>query len=684
MIAELVREYDTLKKCGIKIPDPCFAELGVSIEIIVRHDNSVRVEWCETASDGTKLPRQKAKPQPLKDIDCPVTEWSGTRSSGNNSPHGLVDNCSWLFGQLVPESKKASERSRRKPTKSHAKRNKSPGEARRLSYLRQLDELYAVNPSALREIDMIRHILSDEKKREGVWEAVEDLLKEHVVDGKKNRLFETNKEKWRQKAAKVNIRWVVEGMGRCGRPVNVLPHVKEAWRTLQAKKMNWWITSLIDGQPRPARLLHPQFKGNAGLISFNNPATYCGHLSPEYRKKPGAKKGKDPDGSALPAQVGFEEADKYARALEWLIDSSSVKFGDSVNCIWIDQSTSQGQQLDHSGHECLRPHAQPSIFKRGTARGRKGRVLADTGDLLQTLRRYRNGQKTGHRNKRFYLLSLLLRRKGRHAITGTYTGTMGLLDDNTDCFVEHTKILIPSGYLGKRDEAREFCPTLMDVLSAAGIKSEKKQRLVWDREVVEVIVAGHPLPADLCRLVIRKAIKNKHREQSPKTRVDYLTLLAMAAGCARHYLTATLGKKRYGMGLDTSITEPGYLAGRLFALCENVQKRGRSWGPTLSDKLFSSAAGLPRQTLVELYQNCLCYKDKIHREVADWFNEIFEKIAFEDTSAQRGAVMPENGVDEFAFLLGYWHQRSKLGKTTKTSNSGKNAESKTTDETERA
>ena len=128
------------------------------------------------------------------------------------------------------------------------------------------------------------------------------------------------------------------------------------------------------------------------------------------------------------------------------------------------------------------------------------------------------------------------------------------------------------------------------------------------------------------------------------------------------------------MGLDTSITEPGYLAGRLFALCENVQKRGRSWGPTLSDKLFSSAIDLPRQTLVQLYRNSLCYKGKIHKEIADWFDEIFDKITLVEGTAEQGIVMPENGVSEFAFLLGYWHQRSRLGLKEKTGNDDENAE----------
>jgi len=294
--------------------------------------------------------------------------------------------------------------------------------------------------------------------------------------------------------------------------------------------------------------------------------------------------------------------------------------------------------------------------------------------LLKALQRFRNGQEAGYRDKRFYLLSLLLRLKGRHAILGWYRGTMGLLDDNANQFASRTKILIPPHYLNKNDEAREFCPTLMDILSAAGIKSEKKPRLVWDREVVEIIVAGRPLPADLCRLVIQKAIKDKHLERSEKKRSEYLALLAIAVGCARHYLTTIMRKEGYGMGLDMNIRDAGYLVGRLFALCENIQKRGRNWGPTLSDKLFSAAIDMPRQTLVHLYKNCLCYD--MHKADSEWFTEIFNKVKLNDSDIGQGEVLPENGVDQFAFMLGYWHQRSELrSKAKKEMDGNNNAES---------
>jgi hypothetical protein len=644
VIADLVRQYDTLKRCNVSVSDPYFDELAVWIEIVLKPDGSFqRVNWLGKPKVAQKT-KQIAKEEPSKDVDCPVTEKSACRSSGNDSPHGLVDNAMWMFGKFATEKQK--------------KKEIPPDEARREAYLAQIRAFYNHNPAKLDEVKAVYDCLSDAAKREKLWEVVEKSLKDRIIDGKGMKLSEKDQNRWQAIASKMNIRWVIERTGESGKPVNALENVKKEWKAFQESKNEWQIISLVDGQSKPARILHPRVKG-ASLVSFNNAATYCGHLSSEYRGKYGKEDGES-DGSALPAQVGFEEAEKYSKALTWLIENSSVRFGgDSANCIWIDQGQSDSPRLDQSAHELVRPQNERSIFTRGKAKDGKGQVLADSGDLLKTLERFRNGQEAGYRDKRFYLLSLLQRRKGRHAILGGYVGTMGLLDDNASHFVSHTKILIPSQYLTRKDQAREFCPSLMDVLSAAGIKSEKKLRLVWDREVIEVIVAGRPLPADLCRLVIQKAIRDKHLEQSEKKRSEYLALLATAAGCARHYLTA-IRKEGYGMGLDTDVKDTGYLTGRLFALCENIQKRGRSWGPTLSDKLFSAAIDMPRQTLSQLYRNCLCYDVyKIDRE---WFAEIFDKVKLNDHDSGHGEVIPDTGVDQFAFLLGYWHQRGELAK----------------------
>ena len=635
MIAELVKQYETLKRCGVPIPSPCFAKLPVSIEITLKPDGVFRVDWiCIPKPDDSKKGRsKKQKEEPVIDLDCPVTEKSAGRSSGNDSPHGLVDNPSWVFGELAP-GKNLAESYRR-------------GKARRVAYLLQLRRLIR-STDDLDEVKAVWHRLVDVRSRKAIWEEVEKRLRQKIP-------ADTD-EKWFMKASKANIRWVVECLGSQGRPVHALEVVKTAWVDLQKQSLSWNVTSLLDGEEKPARMMHPSIKG-ASLISFNDPASYCGYLHDALSKKPDAK-GKDTVGSALPAQIGFDEAEKYSTALDWLIENSSIRFGNSVNCIWVDQSAGGEARLDTSAHEMIIPQWKNSAFARGKAKKDEGQTLADADDLIASLRRFRNAQKGQYREKRFYLLSMLLRNKGRHAVLGGFTGTMGELENNVDSFIARTKILLPRGYPRTVDESREFCPSLKDILDAAGVKSEKKRRLVWDREVIEVIVGGRCLPLDLCRLVVTKTIKQKHLESSDEQRIEYRRLLAIGSGCARHYLTAIQRKGQYAMGLDIKIAEAGYLAGRLFAVCEKVQKRGRGWGATFSDKLFSAAIQRPRQTLAQLYQNCLCYE--MHKSDNEWYAEIFGKMNLSDTPEQRGSVVAATGLDPFEFLLGYWHQRAKM------------------------
>jgi hypothetical protein len=618
------------------------------MEITLKPGGLFRVDWLPLPkpNDSKKARTKKQKEEPVMDLDCPVTEKSECRSSGDDSPRGIVDNPSWIFGELAPEKKKKVENKSRQSGIDGVEQ--SPGEARRGSYLRQLKALYEMEPVELTGLKHVLEVLENIELRRRIWQKIEEELRAKIKA--------PNEAKWRDSASKINMRWVVEKIDTQGRPVHALEAVKRAWSDLQKRNLEWSITSLLDGKKTPARLSHPRIKG-ASLISFNDPATYCRHLHDSLSKKPSVK-GKDSDGSALPAQIGFEEAEKYAIALEWLVENSSVRFGNSVNCIWVDQSGSNETQLDTGAHEMIVAQGKRSAFSRGKAKKSGGQTLADADDLIESLRRFRNAQKGHYHDKRFFLLSMLLRNKGRHAVLGGFTGTMGELENNTDCFIRRTKIEFPKGYLSKADDSREFCPTLMDILDAAGVKSEKKKRLVWDREVIEVIVRGRHLPQDLCRLVVAKTIQQKHLEASNEQRNEYRRLLAIGSGCARHYLTAIQRKEQYAMGLDTKIAEAGYLAGRIFALCERVQKRGRGWGTTLSDKLYSAAIQRPRHTLAQLYQNCLCYET--YKRDSEWFSEIFDKINLSNSTEQRGSVMPAAGVDPFEFLLGYWHQRVKM------------------------
>ncbi len=617
MIAELVRQYDTLKRCGVAIPDPGFAEVHVSLEIVLCSDGTFRVNWLE-------VPDTSKKTVPIPDIDCPVTEVSEVRSSGTESPRGIVDNCTWVFGELSTRKKK--------------KGKKDPGTALREAYLRQMDD-FCDSYDNIPEVSQIRDILKDDTKRKQIWDAVLLCLKEHIPSER----FST--------AGKKNIRWIIEEIGARGKPAHALAHVKEAWYEFQKAKAGWRLISCLDGAEKSARLLHPKSQGGS-LVGFNDPVFHCSHLHPDFREK------------ALAAQIGFDEAAKYCRALDWLVAHSSVRFGTATNCIWIDQSAGGKVSLDTSAYDLTRSQSKKTTFSRGKAKGKKAVVLAATSDLIKSLQQFRNGQTAGYRSKRFCLLSLLLRRNGRHAVLGSFTGIMGELEDNVQSYIKRTEINLPKGFPFKFDEPRPFCPTLMDILDASATKSEKKRQLTWEREVMDVIVRGRALPLDLCRMVVLKVAQHKHLDWGHDPQAEYRRLLVTAAACSRHTLNAIAGKEVYGMDLDTQIATPGYLAGRFFAVCEDIQKKARGWKATLSDKLFGAAISRPRATLAQLYQNCRCYE--ISRIEDEWFKEILAKASLADLPDEGTFCMPEDGVDAFEFVLGYWHQRARIQEVRET------------------
>ena len=131
MIAELVRQYNTLKRCNVPVPDPYFDEMDVSIEIVLKSDCSFRVNWLGKPKDVKRA--RKRQEAPCKDVDCPVTEKSACRSSGNDSPHGLVDNAMWVFGKFATEKQKQK-------SQTETKNGQMVNGARRISRLMKPDD----------------------------------------------------------------------------------------------------------------------------------------------------------------------------------------------------------------------------------------------------------------------------------------------------------------------------------------------------------------------------------------------------------------------------------------------------------------------------------------------------------------------------------------------------------------
>jgi len=84
VIAELVKQYDTLKRCGISIPDPLFGKEIVSVEVVLKADGAFRVNWIGPVEN--KDTNRKSQQELLADCGILVTEQSAGRTNSNNTP----------------------------------------------------------------------------------------------------------------------------------------------------------------------------------------------------------------------------------------------------------------------------------------------------------------------------------------------------------------------------------------------------------------------------------------------------------------------------------------------------------------------------------------------------------------------------------------------------------------------
>ena len=123
---------------------------------------------------------------------------SACRSSGNDSPHGLVDNAMWIFGKFATEKQKQKSQTVPEswPMENRARIKFPLMKPDDKPILSQIKAFYDHKPDALGEVKAIYDCLSCDAKRNELWIAIEKELKDKIIDGKGGKLFEKDQRKW--------------------------------------------------------------------------------------------------------------------------------------------------------------------------------------------------------------------------------------------------------------------------------------------------------------------------------------------------------------------------------------------------------------------------------------------------------------------------------------------------------
>ncbi|KAA3226954.1 type I-C CRISPR-associated protein Cas8c/Csd1, partial [Akkermansia sp. BIOML-A36] len=194
---------------------------------------------------------------------------------------------------------------------------------------------------------------------------------------------------------------------------------------------------------------------------------------------------------------------------------------------------------------------------------------------------------------------------------------------------------------------------------AYGKSSDEKLRRQTVARLLPCIIEKRPVPSDLVEACIHRAC-NRNGLESWEWNVAVNTACALF----RYRFNSTKKQYHYTMSLDKTITERGYLYGRLLAVAELLEKTAQKTSsdterPTNAEKLMQRFSIHPHSTweilrkaldpyLQILTKNEPGLKFYYDRELAS-IHALFDRNDFIDDSKVSGE-----------FLLGYYCQKSEM------------------------
>jgi CRISPR-associated protein Csd1 len=190
-----------------------------------------------------------------------------------------------------------------------------------------------------------------------------------------------------------------------------------------------------------------------------------------------------------------------------------------------------------------------------------------------------------------------------------------------------------------------------------GARGEDRQIGTY-QALLRAALLGSPLPPRLLAHVIRR-IRADGRLDTERAALIRLALVR------RH---DTPDPEAYMPALNPDNHQPGYLAGRVFAVLEDIQLSAaraagdEAPGVTFTDRYFARAVTSPAVALIAGRRDARAWLKKLRRDRPTWavaaerrLDELFSQLA-EAGGIPHGAVL----ADQAAFILGYHQQRAEL------------------------
>lgn len=420
---------------------------------------------------------------------------------------------------------------------------------------------------------------------------------------------------------------------------------------------------LITGEEKPlaafhARIVAPGSQAGATIASFNDPA----YLS--YGKKQGEN-----------APISKYASFAHTTALNDLLRNEQTRYtlGDISYVFWnsdlddpsINETfrtvTFEGVRNDETQEQSYTDDEQPK--RRDKSKKKAPSPTQDTYKVLEQFKAIRGNRGQGEHwedERQFYVLGLTA--GGRITIKYWQQGTVSEIFDRVYQHLVDMNIVSWDGFVDEENPPLRSLYGIVKSVSSPSKSSTFATNLV--QSIVESILNGTLYP-----MTLQQACINRITQERTVTELR----AAILKGCINRKARVYKQLKELDMALDKQNDNIAYLAGRLFAVLEQIQQAslGKGVNATIRDRFYASASTRPNMVMGRLIALSNHHLSKLRKEkpglavnLEKLLGEIFALIPAEAPTFPATFSLDEQSL----FAVGYYHQKVDTYRKEETTN----------------
>ena len=420
---------------------------------------------------------------------------------------------------------------------------------------------------------------------------------------------------------------------------------------------------LITGEEKPlaafhARIVAPGSQAGATIASFNDPA----YLS--YGKKQGEN-----------APISKYASFAHTTALNELLRNEQTRYtlGDISYVFWnsdlddpsINETfrtvTFEGVRDDDTQEQSDTNDEQPK--RKSKSKKKAPNPTQDTYKVLEQFKAIRGNRGQGEHwedARQFYVLGLTA--GGRITIKYWQQGTVSEIFDRVYQHLVDMNIISWDGFVDEENPPLRSLYGIVKSVSTPSKSSTFATNLV--QSIVESILSGNPYP-----MTLQQACVNRITQERTVSELR----AAILKGCINRKARIYKQLKELDMALDKQNDNIAYLAGRLFAVLEQIQQAslGKGVNATIRDRFYASASTRPNMVMGRLIALSNHHLSKLRKEkpglavnLEKLLGEIFALIPAEAPTFPATFSLDEQSL----FAVGYYHQKVDTYRKEETDN----------------